>query len=98
MEIYGEIVGLIDLSSGMYGKNSLQIDNFEVFEKGKGIGSNIIDKVLKQCQKNDIYLYVNSKKSKAFWESHKFKAINDGTGTEIHRYMHDSKVQEDWSD
>jgi len=41
IEINGKIVGLIDYSEGMYEKNSIHIDNFEVLEKGNGIGSSI---------------------------------------------------------
>lgn len=82
-----KIVGLIECSKGMYDEEDcIQIENFEVFEKGKGHGSEIIKKVLKELQGKVIYLYVHSEKSKAFWEKLNFIAVDDGTGTPIHRY------------
>lgn len=84
VEINGEIVALIDYSrGGMFGKNTIEIDNFEVFKKGQGIGSKIIAEITKDLEGNKIYLYAHSEKSKRFWEKHGFKSINDGTGTEV---------------
>lgn len=82
-----ETVGLIDFSEGMFGENSLDIDSFEVFEKRSGIGSEIIQKLLKIYPKKDFYLYPDSQESKVFWEKNNFKTIGDGTGeTEIYYY------------
>lgn len=44
-------------SAIMFGENSIEIFKFEVFEKGKGIGSEIITEVLKKSKDKEIYLY-----------------------------------------
>ncbi|MEH7503867.1 GNAT family N-acetyltransferase [Neobacillus drentensis] len=86
IEVDGEIVALIEYSKAMYGELNIHIDNFEVFEKGKGIGSKIIDELKKDLNGAEIYLYSYSPESDAFWKKHKFKDINDGTGLGILRY------------
>lgn len=49
IEIDGEVVAIIDCSiGGIFGKDSLEIDSFEVFEKGKGIGREIISALLNE--------------------------------------------------
>ncbi|KXY73131.1 GNAT family N-acetyltransferase [Bacillus sp. FSL W7-1294] len=86
IKIDGEIVALIEFSKGMYGEKSIQIDNFEVFNKGKGIGSKIVKELTKDLDGLEIYLYPSSNKSEAFWKKHKFEGIDDGTETIILRY------------
>lgn len=67
----------------MYGKNTIEINNFEVFKKGKGAGSKIIKKFLKDCVGYQVYLYPYNQNSRLFWEKHGFIAVDDGTGTII---------------
>ncbi|MGG4512145.1 GNAT family N-acetyltransferase [Heyndrickxia sporothermodurans] len=87
IEIDGEIVALIEFSNGMYGENSVQIDNFEVFNKGRGIGSKIVEELTKDLDGAKVYLYPYSKKSDAFWKKCKFEVFDDGTGTPILCYQ-----------
>ncbi|MDC0764246.1 GNAT family N-acetyltransferase [Brevibacillus sp. AG] len=85
VEDNGEIIGLIDFSfKTIFGSDSIQIENFEVFEKGKGIGSKIINALIDQLPGVHIYLYVNDERSKSFWEKHKF--MND-PGTLLHHVL-----------
>ncbi|WP_313893760.1 GNAT family N-acetyltransferase [Psychrobacillus sp.] len=87
VEIDDEIVALIDMSQGgMFGENSIEIYKFEVFEKGKGIGSKIITEVLKKSKGKEVYLYAEDRKSKSFWEKHGFEAIDDGSGTKVMQF------------
>lgn len=86
IEMNGQIVALIEFSKGMYGEKSIHINNFEVFNKGEGIGSKIIEELTKDLNGTEIYLYPYSKKSDAFWKKHKFRCIVDGTGTPILQY------------
>lgn len=79
-----KIVGLIDISIGMYGDKSVQIDNFEIFDKGKGIGSKVIDAIIKEFCGQDIYAYAYDEKSRQFWEMKDFVVVDDNTGTPIH--------------
>ena len=84
VENNSRIVGLIDCSFGeLYGEKSIEINNFEVFEKGKNIGSEIVVEFLKETKNYEIYLYPYSKKSEAFWKKHGFAVMDDGTGTKI---------------
>ncbi|MEK4566437.1 GNAT family N-acetyltransferase [Alkalihalobacillus sp. FSL R5-0424] len=79
VELNGEIVALIDCSfGGIYGEDSLEIDNFEVFEKGRGIGSKIIKEILNEPGIQIISLYYCSPKSKKFWQAHGFKIVCEG--------------------
>jgi len=87
VELDGAVVGLIEFSESMYDDGGAHINNFEVFEKGKGLGSLIINMFLGSWDKGPLYLYVNSEESKTFWEKHSFAAYDDGTGTPIHRYI-----------
>ena len=83
IEIDGEIVALIEYSNGMYEEDSLHIHNFEVFNKGKGIGSKIIEEITKNLEGAKLYLYSNSKESTSFWQKCNFEFYDDGTGTPI---------------
>jgi len=87
MIINNEVIGIIDISPAPeHGDKALQIDSFEVFEKGQGIGSKVFVEVLKDItggKFEDLYLYSQGQKSKNFWEKQGFKPVDDGTGTEI---------------
>lgn len=60
----------------------LQINNFEVLDKRKGIGTEIINNL--KNSNYEICLYVDDLESKLFWESLGFEEYDDGTGTPIH--------------
>jgi hypothetical protein len=70
--LYDDVVALIELSKGMH-ENSILIHNFEVFEKGKGRGSMIINKLKKELKGITIYLYSSSSESYSFWKKHDFE-------------------------
>lgn len=61
MIINNEVIGIIDISPAPeHGDKALQIDSFEVFEKGQGIGSKVFVQVLKDITDEDfedLYLY-----------------------------------------
>lgn len=85
----GKIIGLIDVSfDEMFGKNTLEINNFEIFEKGNGNGSVFIDELIASSneEKRDIYLYSYSKISELFWIANGFVITLDSTGTEVLKY------------
>lgn len=64
-----------------------EIDNFEVFEKRKGMGGEIVKDILSQGV--DVCLYANDNNSKKFWERYGFQAEDDGTGeAKKHFYRH----------
>ncbi|MCK6075393.1 hypothetical protein [Paenibacillus silvae] len=79
-------IALIDCSEGMYGDDSIQIEQFEVFEKKHGWGSKIINQAIQDLSDYRIFVYVNDSNSKAFWIKKGFKPVDDGTGTEIYCY------------
>ncbi|MFP7442500.1 hypothetical protein SFC50_02235 [Bacillus infantis] len=83
VEMNGEVVALIDFSfGGVYGPDSIEIDNFEVFEKGETTGSKIIS-ALKEMYKNKIIsLYPDNERCKKFWLEHGFVIENEGAGVE----------------
>lgn len=81
IELGGEIVALISISKGgEYGPNSIEIDNFEVFNKDRGTGSIIIRKILSQTKNQTVSLYPDNKRCINFWLSHGFKMENEGGG------------------
>lgn len=81
VEIKGEIVALISISQGgEYGPDSIEIDCFEVFEKGEGTGSKIITEVLNTFKKQTISLYPDNKRCMNFWLKHGFKIEHEGEG------------------
>jgi hypothetical protein len=83
VEINDEVVALIDFSfGGVYGDDSIEIDNFEVFEKGKGIGSIIISDFIKMHANSTISLYPENEKCKKFWLKHGFKIEYEGKEVE----------------
>lgn len=83
IEIDGEVVALIDYSiGGSYGEDSLEIDSFEVFEKGKGIGSEIIKEFLEACENRTVALYPENIRCKKFWIKHRFEIVDEGGGVE----------------
>ncbi|MCP1161361.1 GNAT family N-acetyltransferase [Bacillus infantis] len=93
IEVNGEIVALLEFSGSMYGEHSIEIDNFEVFEKGKGIGSKVVDGIKEYFTGYELYLYSSSPESDAFWKKHGFKSLDDGTGTGILRFSKDEDEQ-----
>lgn len=79
IEIQGEIVALISISKGVvYGPNSIEIDNFEVFDKDRGTGSKIISEILKVTKNQTVSLYPDNKRCINFWLKHGFKMENEG--------------------
>ena len=83
VEIDGRIVALIDYSiGGCYGENSVEIDSFEVFEKGQGIGSEIITEFLKACGNRTVSLYPDNEECKKFWLKHGFEIEYEGADVE----------------
>lgn len=85
VEIDGEAVALIEFSNSTFEENSVEIHNFEVFNKGKGIGTKIIKKLIKELEGEGIKLslYSYSKESTSFWKKCNFEVYDDGTGTPI---------------
>ena len=78
IEIDGIGVALIDYSiGGTYGEDSLEIDSFEVFEKGKGMGSEIIKEILKDCENRTVALYPENKRCMKFWKNHGFEIVEE---------------------
>jgi predicted acetyltransferase len=71
----GNIIGLIDVHmSDMYEPEGIEIDLFEVIEKGKGYGRKSIEEFLnKQVQGYSVFLLPENKGSAAFWEKLMFK-------------------------
>jgi hypothetical protein len=83
VEIDGEIVALIDFSfGGIYGDDSIEIDNFEVIEKGKGIGSKIIVDFLNICENRIVSLYPDNERCKKFWLEYGFEIEYEGGDVE----------------
>ncbi|RLQ93614.1 GNAT family N-acetyltransferase [Falsibacillus albus] len=85
IKVESEVVALIEYSKGTYDENSLCIDNFEVFHKGNGIGSEILDFIKKETRGSVIELYASTKRADSFWKKHGFEEDNDGSGTIILR-------------
>lgn len=84
-----ELVALIDVvCNGMFGNGTLEIQNFEVIEKNKGLGKFIIQNLINEINggKREIYLYANGLSSKRFWINMGFSVTDDGSGTEILKY------------
>lgn len=84
VKIDSEVVALLEAELSEDEK-LLDIDNFEVFQKGNKIGSEIVEEL-----KNTSFgmcLYANDEDSKRFWERHGFKPQDDGTGIPKHFYL-----------
>lgn len=81
-------IGLIDFShTGMFNEKSWEIHNFEVFKKGKGHGTKMLEALIKELPGQTLYLYAIDIPSKLFWEKSGFITKGDGTRTtSIHYY------------
>lgn len=83
IEIDGIVVALIDYSiGGPFGEDSLEIESFEVFEKGKGFGSEIIKEILKEFENRAVALYPENKRCMKFWKYHGFEIVDEGGDVE----------------
>lgn len=79
-----EVVALLE-AQVIEDENILDIDNFEVFEYGNKVGSEIVEELKKASF--GMCLYANDEDSKRFWERHGFEAQDDGTGIPKHFYI-----------
>ncbi|MGD6900464.1 hypothetical protein [Bacillus infantis] len=83
VEMNDEIVALIDFSfGGVYGSESIEIDHFEVFEKGEATGSKIISAFKEMYKNRIISLYPDNERCKKFWLEHGFVIEPEGAGVE----------------
>ncbi|WP_336990246.1 hypothetical protein [Bacillus infantis] len=83
VEMNDEIVALIDFSfGGSYGPDSIEIDNFEVFEKGEATGSKIISAFKEMYENRIISLYPENERCKKFWMEHGFVIEYEGDDVE----------------